>query len=85
MSIRDRLKKGSEKEEPGKKRRKRKASRRKRKAEEAEFIRIEELEKLIAEIQKQMKKAASELNFEAAAELRDRMISLKKHLQEIDD
>ena len=45
----------------------------------------EELEKLIAEIQKQMKKAASELNFEAAAELRDRMISLKKHLQEIDD
>ena len=32
-----------------------------------------------------MKKAASELNFEAAAELRDRMISLKKHLQEIDD
>ena len=44
-----------------------------------------ELEKLIAEIQKQMKKAASELNFEAAAELRDRMISLKKHLQEIDD
>ena len=44
----------------------------------------EELEKLIAEIQKQMKKAASELNFEAAAELRDRMISLKKHLQEID-
>ena len=45
----------------------------------------EDLEKLIADIQKQMKKAASELNFEAAAELRDRMISLKKHLQEIDD
>ena len=44
----------------------------------------EELEKLIADIQKQMKKAASELNFEAAAELRDRMISLKKYLQEID-
>ena len=38
----------------------------------------EELEKLIAEIQKQMKKAASELNFEAAAELRDRMIELKR-------
>jgi excinuclease ABC subunit B len=41
-----------------------------------------ELEKLIADVQKQMKKAASELNFEAAAELRDRMIELKKHLQE---
>ena len=43
-----------------------------------------ELEKLIADIQKQMKKAASELNFEAAAELRDRMITLKKYLQEHD-
>ncbi len=42
----------------------------------------EELEKLIGEVQKQMKKAAAELNFEAAAELRDRMISLKKYLQE---
>ena len=42
----------------------------------------EELEKLIAEVQKQMKKAASELDFESAAELRDRMISLKKYLQE---
>ena len=42
----------------------------------------EELEKLIGEVQKQMKKAASELDFETAAELRDRMISLKKHLQE---
>ncbi len=43
-----------------------------------------ELEKLIADVQKQMKKAASELNFEAAAELRDQMITLKKHLQELD-
>ena len=31
-----------------------------------------------------MKKAAAELNFEAAAELRDQMIELKKMLQEID-
>ena len=31
-----------------------------------------------------MKKAAAELNFEAAAMLRDRMISLKKYLQEMD-
>ena len=44
----------------------------------------EELEKLIGEVQKQMKKAAAELNFEAAATLRDRMISLKKYLQEMD-
>ena len=44
----------------------------------------EELEKLVGEVQKQMKKAASELNFEAAAELRDQMIMLKKHLQEME-
>ena len=44
----------------------------------------EELEKLIGEVQKQMKKAEDELNFEAAATLRDRMISLKKYLQEMD-
>ena len=31
-----------------------------------------------------MKKAAAELNFEAAAELRDKMIKLKKYLQELD-
>lgn len=42
----------------------------------------EELEKLVGEVQKQMKKAAAELDFETAAELRDRMISLKKYLQE---
>lgn len=41
----------------------------------------EELEKLIAGIQKQMKKAAADLNFEAAAELRDKMIELKKQLE----
>ena len=41
-----------------------------------------ELEKLIAEIQKKMKKAAAELDFETAAQLRDKMISLKKYFQE---
>ena len=41
-----------------------------------------ELEELAAKVEKQMKKAAAELNFEAAAELRDQMIELKKHLQE---
>ena len=42
-----------------------------------------ELEKLIKEQEKQMKKAAADLNFEAAAELRDKLIELKKTLQEI--
>jgi len=37
----------------------------------------QELEKLIADIQKKMKKAAAELNFEAAAEYRDKMVELK--------
>ncbi len=43
----------------------------------------EELEKLIRDVTKQMKKAAAELNFEAAAELRDKMTELKKQLQEM--
>ncbi len=43
----------------------------------------EELEKLIAQVQKQMKAAAAELNFEMAAELRDKMIELKKNLDDI--
>ena len=42
-----------------------------------------ELEKLIKELEKQMKKAAADLNFEAAAELRDKLIELRKTLQEI--
>lgn len=42
-----------------------------------------ELTKLIADVEKKMKKAASELNFEAAAELRDKMVDLKKTLQKI--
>ena len=42
-----------------------------------------ELEKQIKELEKQMKKAAADLNFEAAAELRDKLIELKKTLQEI--
>lgn len=43
----------------------------------------EELEKLINDVSKQMRKAAAELNFEAAAELRDKMIELKQMLQEV--
>ena len=43
-----------------------------------------ELEKLIASVEKKMRAAAAELDFESAAELRDRMIELKKALQEMD-
>lgn len=59
-------------------------------AEEMEFdkdpesMSQKELEKLIADIQKKMKKAAAELNFEAAAEYRDKMVSLKNMLRDIE-
>lgn len=39
-----------------------------------------ELGKLIEKIEKQMRKAAAELDFESAAELRDQMLDLKKYL-----
>ena len=44
-----------------------------------------ELEKAAAEVQKKMKQAAAELNFEEAARLRDQMILLKKQIQEIEE
>mgnify|MGYP002068317237 FL=1 len=44
----------------------------------------EELEKLVKEVEKQMKRAAADLNFEAAAELRDRMVELKTKLRDFD-
>lgn len=43
-----------------------------------------ELHQLLKEITKEMHKAAAELNFEAAAELRDKMIEIKKYLLEIE-
>ncbi len=44
-----------------------------------------ELEKLIKEVEKKMKAAAADLNFEAAAELRDRMADLRKMLEDTED
>lgn len=44
-----------------------------------------ELTKLIAKVEKQMRAAAADLNFEQAAELRDKMLELKKSLQELNE
>lgn len=50
-----------------------------------ESMDAKELEKLSKELTKKMHQAAAELNFEEAAKLRDRMVQVKKLLQEIDD
>ena len=42
-----------------------------------------ELQKLVKDIEKQMKKAAADLNFEAAAQLRDRMLELRKYMSAV--
>ena len=44
-----------------------------------------ELQKLIAKVEKQMRQAAADLNFEMAAELRDKMVELKTKLREIEE
>ena len=53
-------------------------------AKDPESMSKKELEQLIAEIQKKMNHAAAELNFEAAAEYRDKMVELKKMLRDCD-
>lgn len=47
-----------------------------------ESMGVKELERLIAKMEKQMRKAAAELDFETAAELRDNMMQLKKYKNE---
>lgn len=44
-----------------------------------------ELQAVIKKITKEMHTAAAELNFEMAAQLRDKLLELKKHLNEIDN
>ena len=44
-----------------------------------------ELKKLAKELEKKMRQAAVELNFEEAAKLRDRMIEIKQMLLELED
>ena len=48
-------------------------------AKDPESMSMKELDKLIAEVKKKMERAAADLNFEAAAELRDKMMELKKY------
>ena len=50
-----------------------------------ESMNRKELTKLITKVEKKMREAAASLNFEQAAELRDKMIELKKNLEELDD
>ena len=49
-----------------------------------ESMNRKELTKLIEKVEKQMRAAAADLNFEQAAELRDKMIELKKNLDDLD-
>ena len=49
-------------------------------SKDLESMDIKELRKEAAKIEKDMKRAASDLQFERAAELRDKLIEIKKHL-----
>ena len=52
-------------------------------AKDPESMDEKELKKLIATVEKNMRKAAADSNFEAAAELRDKMTDLKKMLNDM--
>ena len=49
-----------------------------------EEMSVDELKKYIGKIRDKMQKAATDLNFEAAAEYRDRMIELKNMLSDME-
>ena len=53
-------------------------------AKDPESMDEKELKKLIATVEKNMRKAAADLNFEAAAELRDKLVELKKMLNDME-
>ena len=55
----------------------------KERKKDPESMSKKELEAEAKDLQKRMKQAAAELNFEEAARLRDEMIVIKKHLQEL--
>ena len=47
---------------------------------ELESMDLKELRKEAAKVEKDMKRAAADLQFELAAQLRDRLIEIKKHI-----
>ncbi|MGN0169773.1 MAG: excinuclease ABC subunit UvrB [Lachnospiraceae bacterium] len=53
-------------------------------AKDPESMDKKELQKCIDNLKKQMNRAAADLNFEAAAQLRDQMIEMRKMLEEIE-
>ncbi len=53
-------------------------------SKEPEDMDRQELEEMIAKVKKKMEKAAGDLNFEAAAEYRDKLVELKNMLREIE-
>lgn len=53
-------------------------------SKDPESMNKKELTRLISQVEKQMRAAAADLNFEQAAQLRDKMIELKKSLAELD-
>jgi len=61
------------------------SGRKKDDTKDVESMNRAEMEKEVIRLEKKMKKAAAELNFEEAVELRDRMIELKKALLDLEN
>ena len=49
-----------------------------------ESMNRKELDAIAKKITKEMHTAAAELNFELAAELRDKLLEIRKHIQELE-